>query len=137
MTAPAWMVEFTERVAEHLIPVEILAPLGCHYYQDDQVCEVTLFASKTEIVGGRYDGGRRVSRFQVDVAGILAVFESVTQVGWQPHLLGNHDELGPHLSIEGTYQSQSIWLRITAHPPRRFGHGRKAMVNDCVWKDQW
>ena len=54
---PDWLSELANAVAGDILPVDILAPVGCHYWTNGAIWEVTLFVSKTETQGGACDGG--------------------------------------------------------------------------------
>lgn len=51
---PDWLAAFANAVASriHSHDVLLLAPLGCHYQLIENIWEVTIFASKTEVIGG-------------------------------------------------------------------------------------
>ncbi|MDO8945465.1 MAG: hypothetical protein Q7U75_19940 [Desulfobacterales bacterium] len=97
---------------------------------------MTLFAGSTEIVGGRRDGAVKLSRFSVDLKSIVEQFD---QIGWQSHGLGasRGDELGPHVSIEGLYQGQAVWLRVLAGAPQQFAPARRLFVHEGRSDDVW
>jgi hypothetical protein len=134
---PEWLTEFANKVAAFVHPVDALAPLGCHYHQEGAGWEVTLFAARTEIVGGPRDGQQRPSRFGIDVLGMCAVFQSVRAIEWQAQRFSARDELGPHLSIRGDYCGQHIWLRIPAFAPEQFPPGRQAVTFNGEWNEIW
>ncbi len=137
MTPPAWLQQFADRVSEQIRAVDVLAPLGCHFFESPDQWEITLFVSATEILGGPQDGRRRVSRFFVDVQGVCNTFDHVESVTWQAQGLGAEDDLGPHLSVEGIFRGQAIWLRIPALTPRAFEPGRVADVHQRTWEEIW
>ena len=59
MSAPTeWLETLTNRVIEHVYPVDVLAPIGCHSFHNpaEGRWEISLFVSKTEVVGGMHDG---------------------------------------------------------------------------------
>ena len=124
-------------VAQEIAPVDILAPIGCHYHCADGVWEVTLFVGMTEVVGGRTDGIKRRSRFSVRLGKLDSIFAEVEHFHWQTHTLGSTDDLGPHISLEGKYQGHPVWLRILASPPRRFPAARQAWTNEAELKELW
>jgi hypothetical protein len=124
-------------IAEILEPVDLLSPIGCHFHREDDIWEVTLFASHTEVVGGERDGARVRSRFCLNLLRVQEVFAQVQSLHWQAHGLGAQDDLGPHVSLEGIYAGQRVWLRILAQPPRSFPSGRRANVYDLAWEDVW
>lgn len=134
---PAWLKTFADAVALEMLPVDLLAPVGCHFCQIDGTWEVSLFVSSTEIVGGDQDGSLRFSRFQVDLKTVMNLFTEVAEVTWQALPLGPDDELGPHVAVHGNLAGQRVWLRILAQPPRRFGHGRRAVCYEASWEDTW
>jgi len=134
---PSWLATFADQVAAQIHPIDVLAPLGCHYHLDEEVWEVTLFVSKTEVIGGPKDGRLKNSRFQLDIKGVLETFDAVESCAWQPMGLGEEDEVGPHLSIEGIYAGHPIWLRLPATAPQQFDPGRYAVVHERRWKEVW
>lgn len=134
---PGWLKSLANSVAVQMTPVEQLSPIGCHYCQVDGIWEVTIFASKTHIVGGKMDGLMRPSKFHVDLRGVMNLLTEVREVHWQPLPMGPEDELGSHLSIEGTYDGQPVWLRILARAPKRFKPGRRAIVYELQWEEVW
>jgi hypothetical protein len=134
---PTWLRSLTDLAGASLQPVDVLAPLGCHYCEVDGVWEITLFASQTEILGGPDDGGLRASRFHVDLSALVALFDEVESAYWQAQGLGADDDLGPHVGVEGVYAGHRVWLRITAIAPRRFPPGRHACVHPESWEELW
>ena len=134
---PEWLVEFADRVTALILAVDVLAPIGCHFCHEADVWEVTLFAAKTEVLGGPRDGLQRPSRFCLDLAGLTPLFTSIASFHWQSHPLGQHDELGAHISIEGDVEGNPVWLRIPARAPEMFDIGRVAHIHDRTWKEAW
>ncbi|MBI3863707.1 MAG: hypothetical protein HY290_17595 [Planctomycetia bacterium] len=137
MSPPAWLKELADSAALLMIPADVIAPIGCHYCYVDRVWEITLFASSTQIVGGGQDGEVRRSRFTLDVPGLMKLFADVKNVLWQAHEIGEDDELGPHIAVEGQYGDQDVCLRILAFPPKRFASGRRAIVYVPSWEETW
>ena len=140
MTAPPpWLAKMANQVASEMHAMDVLSPIGCHYYhsRDRNQWEVTLFASKTEVVGGQRDGLVSPSKFTVDVGGVIDLFTEVTALNWQALPVGPGDELGPHVSLEGVFQGHAVWLRILAKAPRRYKAGRRASVYEFHLEDIW
>ena len=135
--SPDWMDEFVNLIAKQIVPVDVMAPLGCHIARNDDCWEITLFASATEVVGGPQDGGPRPSHFFVDLQGFSSIFHSIDSLAWQAQGLGRDDEIGPHVSVEGDFRGHRVWLRIPAYAPRRFPPGRRADVNRQLWEEVW
>ncbi len=136
---PHWLTELADKVATQLEGVDQLSPIGCHYYYDtdQEKWEVSLFAAKTETVGGQFDGVVTSSNFTIDLQNIPPIFSKVQSFRWQALPYGVRDELGPHLSIEGYYEGHLVWLRILANAPKRFGRGRLAKVYELRLEDVW
>ena len=133
----AWLRVLADVVAKAIEPLGPSAPLGCHYVQVDGIWEVTLFTESTEVLGGPEDGTVKQSRFAVRISEILDVFQSISNCTWQAHSIGENDDLGPHLAVEGTYKGRQVWLRILAQAPLQFPPRRVSpiakLVNDDVW----
>lgn len=134
---PPWLEELANAVALQMTPAEMMAPIGCHFCLVDSQWEITLFASKTEVVGGGQDGTLKSSKFSVDVKGITELFSNVENLHWQAVPMGSNDDLGAHLSLEGNYHGQAVWLRILSTAPKRYKAGRKALTYEMEWKEVW
>ena len=137
VSPPGWLKELADAAALLMMPADVIAPIGCHFCEVEEVWEITLFASSTQIVGGGRDGEVRRSRFTLDVTALMKIFASVSNVSWQAHALAADDELGPHTAIEGKYGEQEVRLRILAFPPKRFASGRRAVVYVPSWEETW
>jgi hypothetical protein len=138
MTAPPeWLHELANAVAAQMLAVDMLAPIGCHFCEAEGKWEVSVFASNTQIVGGKNDGVLRASRFHVDMQGVTRLFSEIDKLIWQPVTLASDDELGPHISIEGIFAGHHVALRILARAPRRFDPGRRAIVYEHLWEEIW
>lgn len=137
VSPPDWLKSFVNAVTANIHSHDVLSPLGCHFQQVENVWEVTVFASRTEVVGGPQDGLNCESGFSVDVDGLRKLFSDVEAFSWQAQPLGPNDDLGSHLAVEGTYETRQIWLRITATAPQIFGVGRRALVNQERFEDIW
>ena len=136
---PSWLTQLANDVVEQMIAVDVLAPVGCHYYHDESrdQWEVAVFAAKTETVGGRFDGRMIPSRFHIDVLGLLKVFGKADQVHWQALSMGDEDDLGAHLSIEGTYCGHAVWLRVLSAAPDQFEAGRYFDAHEMRMVERW
>lgn len=136
---PSWLADLVNNAATHVYAVDILAPLGCHYYHNrarDQ-WEVTLFASRTVTVGGKRDGRVTPSRFRTDLTGLMEIFGDEALCNWQALSLGPDDDLGPHISIESQFEDHSVWLRILATAPPRYEEGRSVHAYTMKLEDHW
>lgn len=137
VSPPEWLNQFVNAVTECICPHDVLSPLGCHFQHLDDIWEITLFASKTEVVGGPQDGLSYNSGFNIEVFALTKIFSEVETVSWQSQKIGPTDELGSHLSVEGIYDRKRIWLRITSNAPDRFGIGRRALINQQKIEELW
>jgi hypothetical protein len=137
--APDWLSETVNRVARQFRAADPLAPIGCHFFHDEfhDVWEVTVFVSRTETLGGELDGKLTSSRFSVDLNGLETLFSEVHSQAWQAVSLGEDDDLGPHLAVEGLVGEHKVWLRILADAPRQFEAGRIADVYGMEFHDRW
>lgn len=134
---PDWLATLANEVAVHMEPLGTLSPIGCHYHPGPAGWEVTVFAALTEVVGGPHDGRTFGTVFEVDVKSLMNLFSSVAAVRWQSQSLGNQDELGAHLSIEGLYGEEPVCVRIPSVSPDRFEPGRKMLVHHRRWEENW
>jgi len=134
---PKWLSVFANRLATTVDSYELLAPLACHYQEVDGTWEVSLFCGGTEIIGGEYDGEMRCSRFFLDLLDAMQLFDHLECVTWQAQPMGERDDLGPHVSIQGKIGEHPVWLRILAQAPEQFSPGRKAIVYENTLEEQW
>lgn len=139
MTPPLWLSETVNHVTAQFHAVDDLAPIGCHCFHDElhDLWEITLFVSQTETVGGEYDGKRTNARFCVDLAALESLFSEVRRFSWQAASMGNDDDLGPNVSLEGRVQDKNVWLRIVGEPPPQIEAGRIADANRRQFFDLW
>lgn len=134
---PAWIVELADAITPHIYGEDCLAPLGCHFHHHQGVWEISLFVSSTEIVGGPLDGARQPSRFRADLKGALTVFDYIDRFHWQAQSLGDDDDLGAHVTLEGQFRGHYVWLRLLASAPAQYQPGRFAHVYTDVWEETW
>lgn len=117
---PDWLEKLANAVVAQMSLHDPCTPLWCHYHLDEWGWEITVFPPRREMVGGPYDGQTFSPRFCVDVQALLELFDSVQMVSWQAQRLGNADDVGAHLAVQGMYGGEPIWLRIPASAPTRF-----------------
>lgn len=138
---PHWLGRLAQQVIGSFYAAEPLAPVGCHihHHETDEPAqwEVTLFVSSTEIFGGAFDGKRTASRFMVDLRELAEIFDDVHNFYWQAQTMSKDDQLGPHIGVEGEYEGQSVWLRITANPPAQFEPGRVVDLHTHECHNRW
>ena len=139
VSVPAWLTSFATATTEHIYGVDILAPIGCHCYHNrarDEY-ELTMFAARTQVVGGRLDGRELGSQFEVELNEIADLFDSPPKIGWQAFPKGGEDQIGTHVAFQGEYMGQLVWLRILSEPPERYEHGRNLHVHKLKLEDLW
>lgn len=138
-TPPDWIATLVNSVISHIKSADLMPPVGCHYHYDSEakLWEVTIFPSDTRIVGGQYDGASVGSPFFMDLKNVFDFMENVTAVSFQSTQLGDHDEIGTHVSIEGECEGNEVWLRILARAPRQFQAGREVSVYSNMVEDLW
>ena len=113
----AWLNALVEAVADCMEAHTPMGAMGWRFQEEDESVELIVYATPVALVGGAHDGAIVVPGFSLDVQALQAVFERVTVLQWQAHGFGPDDEEGPHLSLEGTYQGHSVWLRVLAEVP--------------------
>lgn len=134
---PDWLHQLAEELTACIEPIDRRAPIGCHFCYADDCWEVTLFVSRTEVLGGEYDGEQIPGRFNLDVTRLLTVLEQVDGCWWQPLPVAADDELRSHLSLEGRHAGQCVWVRITAEQPAAIESGRIANVLTGAIERRW
>ena len=137
MNLSPWLQEFAEAVAAEMILLNHDCPIGCHICEVDGSWEVSLFASRTEIVGGSRDGKFQQPVYTLDVLRILPLFDAVDAVQWQNQPVNRRDELGAHLEINGRIEEHPVSLRILAKAPSRFGAGQQMRVHENAVVQTW
>lgn len=136
---PDWLSTLADGVAAEIQGLDLLAPLGCHYYYDKDAerWEIALFASRTEIVGGERDGLLTSSRFSLDLIRVASLLHEVSNIIWQALPIAADDELGAHVLIEGVHGGERVAVRVLAEPPERFESGRIAKTYQHGFEDAW
>ncbi|HAW31641.1 hypothetical protein [Gimesia maris] len=127
------------QVASLMYDVDMLSPIGCHFFHNGSrnEWEVTLFASSTEIVGGEWDGVLAPSKFCFNILKLGEIFEEVESLYWQALPVDYDDQLGCHISIEGKYEGERVWVRVLAEAPEEFEAGRRMQAYEFNLKEIW
>lgn len=134
---PQWIQDLTHDATQAMHAFDVLAPVGCHYHRSDTQWEVTIFASRTEIVGGPKDGTQTSSNFSLDLHKVAKLLDDVVEFRWQALPVDEADDLGPHVSLVGTRDGNPVWLRILAESPDEFAPGRIVTAYDGNWEEAW
>ncbi len=136
---PAWLRWFVNDAVRGIVDRNVAAPIGCHFFhaKDEDVWEVSLFVSRTEVCGGPADGKHVPSGLQIDITRVCSAFDSSPSIYWQAEKISEDDELGNHLSFEGIARGVGVWLRILQHAPDWAGPGRLVYSKNGSVKDIW
>jgi|TARA_R110000850_G_scaffold191101_20_gene317786 hypothetical protein len=136
---PSWLKTMANQVASLMYDVDMLSPIGCHFFHNGSrnEWEVTLFASSTEIVGGEWDGVLAPSKFCFNILKLGEIFEEVESLYWQALPVDYDDQLGCHISIEGKYEGERVWVRVLAEAPEEFEAGRRMQAYEFNLKEIW
>ena len=136
---PPWMRWFITDVTHGIVDQSAIAPLGCHFYFDAESAtwEVTLFVSRTEIVGGPRDGHHISAGLSVDLGKVAEAFDKPPVSWWQSEPVSGDDDLGSHVSFEGVARGFRVWLRILHNCPTGVGPGRLMHAAQGVVEDLW
>lgn len=140
---PQWLSKLAQLATNAFRSDSEMAPVGCHFHLNDEnedqapQWEVTLFASSTEIYGGPSDGQQMISRFMLDLRELMLAFDAVESCYWQAQPMADDDQLGPHVGVEGWFQGQSVWLRITSQPPEQFEAGQTFDQGQDAVEKRW
>ncbi len=114
---PTWLADLVDSVSACIEAHSPMGPLEYWYSTEEEITELIIFPTPVELVGGAVDGAVVVAGFSLDLHTLQTAFERLDAVYWQAHSLGFHDVEGPHLSLEGIYQGQEVWLRVLSEPP--------------------
>ena len=136
---PAWLRWFVNDAIRGIVDRQVAAPVGCHYFRDtvEQVWEISLFLSSTEVHGGALDGTHVPGGLQIDVMQVAEAFDHAPAVHWQSEKFASDDELGNHLSFEGVARGVKVWLRILQSAPEWAGPGRLVFAESGKVEDIW
>jgi hypothetical protein len=138
MSEPAaWLQTLADSVARAIAFANPGASFGCHFCRAEGIWEVTLFAEAVEVVGGAKDGSIKKASFGVHITEVLDLFQNVSSCTWQAQSMGDDDDLGPHLAVEGIYKGRNVWLRILAEPPQHFPVRRVSQTPRLVGDEGW
>lgn len=136
---PSWLRWFVNDVVRGIMHREDSAPVGCHFYYDEEntTWEVTLFVSRSEVLGGAWDGKVVPAGLEVDIVKVSAAFDRPPAIFWQAERVLPEDELGPHLSFEGHSHNNQVWLRVLQTAPSWAGVGRLLHAATGEFENIW
>ncbi len=136
---PSWLRWFVSDASKGILDQASIAPLGCHFYHDAKLntWEISIFVSRTEVVGGPGDGRMIGSGLLVDVGAVIAAFDQLPSLHWQSEAVCDDDQLGNHISLEGIARGHQVWLRILHEAPAEFSPGRLLHASHGFLEDLW
>ncbi len=135
----AWLRWFVADVSRGILDQQTIAPIGCHIFcdVDTETWEVSLFVSRTEVVGGPMDGKEISSGMMLDLNAVIAAFDEMPSVHWQSESCSDDDQLGNHISFEGVARGHRVWLRLLHEAPEGIAPGRLLHAAKGVVEDLW
>lgn len=138
-TPPEWVADLVNCVVSQMQPSGLLNPVGCHFHLNEESAqwEISVFVSDTRVIGGEFDGARVQPAFFLNLTEVVSFFDTVENVCWQTNHLGEDDEVGNHISIEGEVVGNGVWLRLLARAPKHVQAGREVSVYNNSVEDLW
>jgi hypothetical protein len=110
-----WVPEIAEAVAKKSMCVKEPGTLGFRYTEGDGAWIIDLYPKPVELVGGADDGRIVFPGCNMDLEGLRSLFERVDELSFQTP--GCTCPAGPHISINGVYQGQEVFLRVLGYVP--------------------
>lgn len=118
---PEWLDQLAEQIVDALDP---LPTYVMHYFWWEPGDPHNLYPGwqlafspqAAEHVGGAEDGKVESPGFFANLSQIMGYFSKINLVAWHAPTRYNNWLDGPHLSIEGQYGEQRLWLRIYQLP---------------------
>lgn len=139
-TAPDWLPEFVDKVADLFEPFIDVGRVGYECTPSTERWEISMYLGATEAVGGRVDGEVRSVAFQFDLARLYTVLEQIDEFRWSAFPVGTvgHDEPthgGEHsfISLVGQYGDNLLRLRVFCTPPSEVSPGLRQYA-DGTWE---
>ena len=123
-----WMQQLAEAVAEHMTADSAMGPLGYCYGEEEGCWQIDVYPRSVELVGGAVDGEVVAPGFSLDLEGLRAAFDRITDSGW--HSLGFPHAEGPNVWIEGVFRGREAFLRVLAYAPEDEEPGMKLDVTN-------
>ena len=114
---PQWLASLIDAVGNCMESHCTSGPLVFRWRQEDDFWEIAVYSTLGEVVGGVEDGAIFVPGFSLDVQELMSVFDEVANLSWHSQSFGPHDNLGPHVSMEGVDQGHEVGLQVLAEAP--------------------
>ena len=137
---PAWLVTFTEAVAEMFDPAAGVGRVGFDCRLDEEGWFAALYLGAVELVGGKSDGQTERPGFTFDLKALLEHYSRVDALSWNvlDHGDGNHadgkDDPGPRsfLSIDGIVAGNRLRMEVHSAAPGALGPGLRRLADGRV-----
>ena len=123
-----WMQQLAEAVAEHMTADSAMGPLGYCYGEEEGCWQIDVYPRSVELVGGAVDGEVVAPGFSLDLEGLRAAFDRITDSGWQS--LGFPHAEGPNVWIEGVFRGREVFFQVLAYAPEDEEPGMKLDVTN-------
>lgn len=122
----AWVREVADKVAEHMVPIGYIGPVGYMMWTPDNVNNMTpgqwqiaVYPTPNEVAGKPdQDGARYICGFTLRLLPLLAAFQTVTRVEWVCPARYTGDLDGPEIVVHGVYADHDVVLRVFSQPPK-------------------
>lgn len=120
---PEWLERLVELVLDCVTPFGFIGPIGYRWWDPGQfgnpydAHQVAAFPTAYVVDGGREDGERRVSGFDLDLSKLLSGFDEISSVAWHTPASYNGDLDGPEVRVQGRFAGTDACLRLFHVPP--------------------
>ncbi len=139
-TAPRWLPEFVDRVAELFEPFVDVGRVGYECTPNTERWEISMYLGNTEVVGGKGDGEVRPVAFQFDLARLEAIFDNIDECLWNAFPSGMVDDDASaqanersNVTVVGRYHEKLVRLKIVCTPPAEAAPGLRQYA-DGSWE---
>ncbi len=115
---PSWLTNLLDQLADEFDPEDPVARLGYVCEPEAAGWRVTLFLSRTEVVGGAADGLARCVGYELDVSRTIEKFDNVDKIRWRS-MPGKDCAAGDngYLEIVGKIGGYDLILQVLERAP--------------------
>ena len=121
---PQWIRKLTDGVLREVQGQMGLGEWSCHFVKVSGVWEVTLFPESWNSDSPAMRGSHG---FAINLLNVFKLFDHVSNCSWQAQSFGVDDDLGAHLSVDGTSTGHQVWLRVLSQEPMMDAASQRAM----------
>lgn len=115
--SPKWIESIVDHIANCMEAHSPMGPLGFEFNQDAEQWEVIVYPTSVELAGGPDDGAIVNPGFALDINQLNQAFDEIIDIQWVAHGLVHGDAFGPHVSLEGIYQGNAVYIQIHSYAP--------------------